>query len=154
MAKRSAGVLLYRYAKKGVEVFLVHPGGPFWAKKDEGAWSIPKGEIDGDEDAASAARREFEEETGVALSGKLSSLGVFKQPSGKLVEAFALEGDIEPSRVKSNFCRIEWPPRTGRMIDIPEIDRAGWFPPREAMVRIVKGQRPIVEALAGRLAES
>jgi predicted NUDIX family NTP pyrophosphohydrolase len=151
MAKRSAGVLLYRFASGGLEVFLVHPGGPFWARKDEGAWSIPKGEIGEGEEAESAAKREFEEETGVVLRGDLTPLGAFKQPSGKIVVAFALEGDAEPSRVKSNDCRIEWPPRSGRTIDIPEIDRAGWFAPQEAAVRIARGQRPILEALAGGL---
>lgn len=151
MPKRSAGVLLYRRSAHGVDVFLVHPGGPFWARKDDGAWSIPKGEIGEGEDLESAAKREFAEETGVALSGALTPLGVFKQPSGKLVAAFALEGDIEPSSVKSNECQIEWPPKSGRLIDIPEIDKAGWFTPQEALVKITKGQRPIIEALASKL---
>lgn len=150
MPKRSAGVLLYRRIANRVEVFLVHPGGPFWARKDEGAWSIPKGEIDDGEELESAAKREFAEETGMTLTGELQPLGVFKQPSGKLVAAFALEGEIEPSRVRSNECQIEWPPKSGRMIDIPEIDRAGWFAPREALVKITRGQRPIIEAFVSR----
>ncbi|KAF2990015.1 NUDIX domain-containing protein [Methylocystis sp. MJC1] len=152
MPKRSAGVLLYRRIANGIEVFLVHPGGPFWARKDDGAWSIPKGEIDDGEELEGAARREFAEETGVALTGALTPLGVFKQPSGKQVAAFALEGDVEPSRVKSNECLIEWPPKSGRMIDIPEIDRAGWFEPREALGKITKGQRPIIEAFVSKFA--
>lgn len=152
MPKRSAGILLYRRAGNGLEIFLVHPGGPFWAKKDAGAWSIPKGEIDAGEEPEGAAKREFEEETGIALTGELSPLGVFQQPSGKRVAAFAFEGDVDPSGVTSNYCRIEWPPKTGRKIDIPEIDRAGWFRPEEAMAKIVKGQRPIIEALLSRLA--
>ncbi|MDJ0449563.1 NUDIX domain-containing protein [Methylocystis sp. JR02] len=151
MPKRSAGVLLYRRSAHGVDVFLVHPGGPFWARKDDGAWSIPKGEIGEGEDPKNAAKREFAEETGVALTGELTPLGVFKQPSGKLVAAFVLEGDIELSCVQSNDCKIEWPPKSGRMIDIPEIDRAGWFTPQEALEKITKGQRPIIEALLSKL---
>ncbi|MBL1255279.1 NUDIX domain-containing protein [Methylocystis sp. Sn-Cys] len=151
MPKRSAGVLLYRRSAHGVDVFLVHPGGPFWARKDDGAWSIPKGEIGDGEDPESAAKREFAEETGVALTGELTPLGVFKQPSGKLVAAFALEGDIALSCVQSNDCKIEWPPKSGRMIDIPEIDRADWFTPQEALEKITKGQRPIIEALLSKL---
>ncbi|WP_442755662.1 NUDIX domain-containing protein [Methylocystis sp. JAN1] len=152
MARRSAGILLYRRGASGIEALLVHPGGPFWAKKDQGAWSIPKGEIDPQEEPQAAARREFLEETGVAIEGELFPLGAFRQPSGKVVLAFALEGDLDPSHVKSNLCRIEWPPRSGRQIDIPEIDRAGWFPLAEAEAKIVAGQRPILAALAARLA--
>jgi predicted NUDIX family NTP pyrophosphohydrolase len=147
MAKRSAGVLLYRRRDDGFEVLLIHPGGPFWAKKDLGAWSIPKGEIDEGEDEERAARREFEEETGFSLDGPLTPLGVFRQPSGKLVSAFAGAGDADLARFRSNLCRIEWPPKSGRRIDIPEADRAEWFAPEEALRRIVSGQRPIVEAL-------
>lgn len=151
MAKRSAGILLYRRGAAGVEVLLAHPGGPFWAKKDAGAWSIPKGEIGPQEDPQAAARREFFEETGVALDGEMSALGAFRQPSGKTVLAFALEGDLDPSRIKSNLCRIEWPPRSGREVEIPEIDRAGWFSLAEAQTRLVAGQRPILAALAATL---
>lgn len=151
MARRSAGILLYRRKANGLELLLVHPGGPFWAKKDEGAWSIPKGEIDRGEEAEQAAIREFFEETGFALSGELIALGVFKQPSGKLVSAYALEGEVDPSRLFSNVCQIEWPPKSGRFIDIPEVDRAEWFAPPEALRKIVKGQRPIIEALASKL---
>lgn len=151
MAKRSAGILLYRRGASGVEVLLAHPGGPFWAKKDEGAWSIPKGEIGAQEDPQAAARREFFEETGVAVDGGMSPLGAFRQFSGKTVLAFALEGDLDPSQIKSNLCRVEWPPGSGREIDIPEIDRAGWFSLAEAGARIVAGQRPILATLAEKL---
>lgn len=147
MAKRSAGVLLYRHRAGALEFLLVHPGGPFWARKDLGAWSIPKGEIDEGEEAERAARREFEEETGFSLGGRLIPLGLFRQPSGKVVAAFACAGDADLSCFRSNACEIEWPPKTGRRIEIPEADRAGWFGPEEALRRITKGQRPIVEAL-------
>jgi predicted NUDIX family NTP pyrophosphohydrolase len=152
MAKRSAGVLLHRKGATDVEVLLAHPGGPFWAKKDEGAWSIPKGEIGEGEDAQEAARREFFEETGFRLAGEMTELGAFKQPSGKTVLAFAMEADLDPAQVSSNLCRIEWPPKSGRFIDIPEIDRAAWFTLAEAGTKIVKGQRPILAALGARLA--
>ncbi|PPD44034.1 MAG: NUDIX hydrolase [Methylocystis sp.] len=151
MTKQSAGVLLYRRTQQGPEVFLAHPGGPFWARKDAGAWSIPKGEIAFGEDAECAAKREFLEETGFTLSGELVPLGAYSQSSGKVVHAFALEGDADPSRITSNLCQIEWPPGSGRRIDIPEIDRAGWFTLAAAMAKITKGQRPILEALALRL---
>ncbi len=146
--KRSAGVLLYRNTAGRPEVLLVHPGGPFWAKKDDGAWSMPKGEISEGEDAQAAALREFQEETGFALEGTLIPLGEFRQRSGKRVLAFALDGDIDPSVISSNRCEIEWPPKTGRLIDIPEVDRAAWFPLPEAARKIVSGQRAILEALA------
>jgi predicted NUDIX family NTP pyrophosphohydrolase len=152
MTKLSAGVLLYRRRATGAEVLLVHPGGPFWARKDDGAWSIPKGEAAADETVEEAARREFAEETGFAVAGQLIELGAFRQPSGKRVVAFALEGDADPALLSSNSCRIEWPPRTGRYVDIPEVDRAGWFSLPQALSKIIKGQRPIVEALAARLA--
>jgi predicted NUDIX family NTP pyrophosphohydrolase len=152
MSKRSAGVVLYRYRGGGLELLLVHPGGPFWAKKNLGAWSIPKGEIDAGEDEEEAARREFEEEIGFLPEGKLTPIGVFKQPSGKLVSAFSCEGDADLARFRSNSCEVEWPPKSGRRLNIPEADRAEWFAPEEALRRIVSGQRPIVEALAERLA--
>ena len=154
MAKRSAGVLLYRDRDGATEVLLVHPGGPFWAKKDLGAWSIPKGEIDEGEDEEQAARREFEEETGFSLDGRLIPLGVFKQSSGKRVFAFACAGDVDLARFHSNFCEIEWPPKTGRRIEIPEADRAEWFSPEEARRHIVTGQQPIIEALVAFLADA
>lgn len=148
MSKVSAGVLLYRRGAGGVELLLVHPGGPFWARKDLGAWSIPKGEAGPGEPLAAAAAREFTEETGFALAGEPVPLGLFRQPSGKRIAAFALEGDADPSLLTSNLCRIEWPPRSGRAIDIPEVDRAEWFPMPEALSKIVRGQRPILETLA------
>jgi predicted NUDIX family NTP pyrophosphohydrolase len=154
MAKRSAGVLLYRRAAGGPEVLLVHPGGPFWARKDSGAWSIPKGEIGEGEAAEAAARREFVEETGFSVAGELTALGEFKQPSGKRVLAFALEGDVDPSQLRSNACQIEWPLKSGRLIDIPEVDRAAWFGLAEALEKVVKGQRGILEGLARLLSSS
>lgn len=151
MARRSAGVLLYRRGASGVEVLLAHPGGPFWAKKDEGAWSIPKGEIGPQEEPEAAARREFFEETGVRIEGATLALGAFRQPSGKIVLAFAVEGDLDPSRTKSNTCRVEWPPGSGREIDVPEIDRAAWFSLADARIKMVAGQRPILTALTAKL---
>jgi len=148
MRKRSAGILLFRKPHDCVEVLLVHPGGPFWAKKDEGVWSIPKGEYGETEDAWSAAKRELWEETGIVVSGEPTELGTYKQPSGKLVSAWAIEGDFDPRNLKSNNCRIEWPPRSGRHMDIPEIDRAAWFSVDDALTKITKGQVPIVRALA------
>ncbi len=147
MPQRSAGILLYHVASGGLEVFLVHPGGPFWAKKDEGAWSIAKGLLDEGEDAEAAARREFEEETGVAIAQPLTELGSFRQPSGKIIIAFAAQGDCDPATIRSNDFEMEWPPKSGRMAKFPEVDRAGWFAPEVALAKIVKGQRPIVEVL-------
>jgi predicted NUDIX family NTP pyrophosphohydrolase len=146
MPVRSAGVLLYRRGA-GLEVFLVHPGGPFWAKKDEAAWSIPKGLYDPDEQPEAAARREFAEETGLALTIDLVPLGDFRQPGGKVVTAFAGEGGIDPAAVRSNTFTLEWPPRSGRTAEFPEVDRAGWFDPETAGRKILKGQRPILDAL-------
>ena len=150
MTKRSAGILLFRRTRHGVEVLLAHPGGPFWAHRDKGVWSIPKGEYDETEDARTAAMRELAEETGIVVSEPLIELGSYKQPSGKLVSAFAVEGDFDPKNLTSNNCRVEWPPKSGRFIDIPEVDRAAWFCVDEAVSRITKGQVPIVEALARR----
>jgi predicted NUDIX family NTP pyrophosphohydrolase len=154
MAQRSAGFLLYRRRQRGVEVLLVHPGGPFWARKDEAAWSIPKGEHGPDEDAQAAARREFAEETGAdAPTGEPVALGAFRQPSGKIIEAWAIEGDFDPAALKSNTFTLEWPRRSGRMLEVPEVDRAGWFTPEEAARKLIKGQRPILEALLQRLGQ-
>lgn len=144
-AQTSAGLLVYRGAGRDTEVFLVHPGGPFWAKKDEGAWSIPKGLPDRGEDLLTAARREFAEETGFASpEAEYSALGAFKQPGGKTVHAWAVKGDCDPSKLVSNTFEIEWPPRSGRRARFPEIDRAAWFKPPEALLKILPGQRPIV----------
>ncbi len=152
MTKRSAGVLLFRRWRGSLQFFLVHPGGPFWAGKDDGVWSIPKGEIGEGEAAECAATREFAEETGMTLEGgALTPLGAFTQPSGKIIYAFALEGDADASRAKSNLCRIEWPPKSAKFVDIPEIDRADWFSLPEAAEKITRGQGPIIEALVRKL---
>lgn len=151
MPKRSAGLLLYRLTSGRLEVFLVHPGGPFWAKKDEGAWSIPKGEIAEGEEPLAAGRREFQEETGFCPTGEAVFLGTFRQPSGKHVTAFAIEGDLDPAAVISNTFTMQWPPRSGRMRAFPEVDRAGWFSREEAECKLLRGQLPILEALSKRL---
>jgi predicted NUDIX family NTP pyrophosphohydrolase len=148
MANVSAGILLFRRGSGGLEVMLVHPGGPFWAKKDAGAWSIPKGLADEGEDLLAAAKREFLEETGAAVEGQFLDLGAHKQPGGKTVVAWACEGDFDPASLKSNLFSLEWPPRSGRMVDFPEVDRAAWFSIEEGMERISKGQRPIVARLS------
>ena len=130
----------------------MHPGGPFWAKKDLGAWSIPKGLVDEGEDLRAAAQREFEEETGMIVEGEFLDLGAHKQPSGKTIVAWALEGDFDPAQLKSNTFALEWPPRSGRMAEFPEVDRARWYAIDEASEQINKGQRPIIVALVERLA--
>ena len=147
MAKQSAGLLLYRRRKQSIEVFLAHPGGPFWAKKDLGAWSIPKGEYSDGEDPWSAARREFEEETGFPAPADAVGLGELKQAGGKRVKAWAAEGDCDPEKLISNTCEIEWPPRSGRKMEIPEVDRAAWFSIDEARERILKSQLPFLDRL-------
>ncbi len=140
--------MLYRSAKGGIELFLVHPGGPFWKKKDDGAWTIPKGAVEADEEPLAAARREFGEETGFEVAGPFHALGAFKQPGGKIVHAWAAEGGADPAALKSNLFEMEWPPRSGRRAAFPEIDRAGWFDLETAHAKILKGQRPILDALA------
>jgi predicted NUDIX family NTP pyrophosphohydrolase len=145
--KRSAGLLLYRCAGGAPEVLLVHPGGPFWAKKDEGAWSIPKGLYDDGEEPLAAARREFEEETGCVPSGEAAALGSFRQPGGKIIDAFAVEGDFDLAGFRSNVFEMEWPPKSGKVQQFPEADRAGWFGQVEAERKLLKGQVPILEAL-------
>lgn len=144
MPVQSAGILLYRFVKDVPEFFLVHPGGPFWAKKDAGAWTVPKGEFTPEEDPLEAAKREFLEETGISLSGNFISLTPLKQKSGKIIHAFALQGDIDPIQVKSNMFSIEWPPRSGKMKEFPEIDRAAWFNLKEAEEKINPGQWPFI----------
>lgn len=145
---------MYRRADADLEVFLVHPGGPFWAKKDKGAWSIPKGEFDEGQDALDAARREFQEETGFTASGTFLELGAIKQAGGKTVTAWAFEGDCDPRQLKSNLCEIEWPPRSKRLVEIPEVDRGGWFSIPQAKQRILKSQQPLLETLCRSLHES
>jgi predicted NUDIX family NTP pyrophosphohydrolase len=149
--KTSAGILLYRRTGPDPEYFLVHLGGPFWAKKDLGAWSIPKGEIDAGEDPLAAARREFAEETGIALAGPALPLTARRQRSGKLVLAWTIEGDADAEAIRSNECQIEWPPRSGRLISIPEVDRAGWFGEAEALAKINPGQQGFITELAEQL---
>jgi predicted NUDIX family NTP pyrophosphohydrolase len=136
---------MYRGAGSDTEIFLVHPGGPFWAKKDEGAWSIPKGLPDKGEDWLAAAKREFHEETGfTAPAGEFRPLGAFKQPGGKTVHAWAVKGDCDPAKLVSNLFEVEWPARSGKRARFPEIDRAGWFKIPEAIVKLLPGQRPMV----------
>ena len=151
MSKKSAGILLFRLVNKKPELFLVHPGGPFWAKKDEGAWSIPKGEFDDSEDALEAAKREFSEETGVNIEGEFIVLSPAKQKSGKTVYAWAVEGDIDPSKIKSNHFEMEWPPRSGKMKSFPEIDKAAWFDVKEALQKINSGQASLIRELVTKI---
>jgi predicted NUDIX family NTP pyrophosphohydrolase len=139
---------MYRRAAAKLEVFLAHPGGPYWSRKDHGAWTIPKGEIGAGEDASDAARREFAEETGMALAGPLAPLGEVRQRAGKRVVAFAVEGDIDADSIKSNTFELEWPPKSGRKQTFPEIDRAGWFELTAARSKILEGQRPLLDRLA------
>jgi predicted NUDIX family NTP pyrophosphohydrolase len=145
--KISAGIVLYRRRGRDLEVFLVHPGGPFWAKKDLGAWSLPKGELDGDEDPLQAAIREFEEETGFKVDGEFRALRPLRQPSGKTIVAWAVEGDCDPAQLRSNTFELEWPPKSGKRKEFPEVDRAEWFSLDEARRRISKGQVGFLEEL-------
>ena len=147
MPKRSAGLLMYRRTNGRVEVLLAHPGGPFWAKKDLGAWSIPKGEVDSDEEPLLAAQREFEEETGIAPEGDFIVLGEAKQAGGKIVTAWAVEGDCDSSGLKSNTFSMQWPLRSGRMAEFPEVDRWEWFSLNDAREKILAGQRIFLERL-------
>jgi predicted NUDIX family NTP pyrophosphohydrolase len=147
MPKRSAGILMYRRGDAGIELLLVHPGGPFWAKKDLGAWSIPKGEYAEGEDALAVAQREFEEETGARPHGDFLPLGEVVQPGRKIVTAWAIEGDFDPATLRSNRFELEWPPRSGRKVSFPEVDRAEWFSPAEARQKILSGQREFIARL-------
>lgn len=152
MAKRAAGILLYRRTDRGLEVLLAHPGGPLWARKDLGAWTIPKGQFGDDEAPLAAAVREFEEEMGLPPSGEFASLGAIKQPGGKLVHAFAAESDFDVTRVKSQLFSMEWPPKSGQLAEFPEVDRAGWFAIDFARRKILKGQEPFLDRLLALLA--
>ncbi len=148
MAKlASAGILLHRQRAGALEVLLVHPGGPFWKNKDEGAWSIPKGEAPDGADLLETARREFHEETGGQVSGEFIELAPLRQKSGKVVHAWALRGDIEAENIVSNTFEMEWPPRSGKMQSFPEVDRAGWFTPDEARRKLLPGQRGFIDQL-------
>ena len=147
MAKESAGIVLYRYHDSTLEIFLVHPGGPFWKNKDSGAWSIPKGEFDKHEDPLRAARREFHEETGCSVDGSFIALTPVRQAGGKRVHAWAVEGDCEAESIRSNSFTIEWPPRSGQRKDFLEVDRAGWFSLELAREKIIKGQLMLLDEL-------
>jgi predicted NUDIX family NTP pyrophosphohydrolase len=154
MPKISAGILLYRRRDSAIEMLLVHPNGPLWAKKDDGAWTIPKGEVDGAEDLLAAARRELGEETGLEPQGPFVDLGSVRQRGGKTVHAFAAEGDCDPSALRSNTFELEWPPRSGRRATFPEVDRAEYFDPESALRKLNEAQRAfvqrLVDALSGR----
>jgi predicted NUDIX family NTP pyrophosphohydrolase len=148
MAKRSAGLLLYRRTPEGIEVLLAHPGGPLWRTRDEGAWTIPKGEIEAGEQPQDVARREFREETGhEAPTGQAADLGEIRQKSGKLVVGWGYEGDLDPATAVSNTFPLEWPSGSGDYIDVPEIDRVEWFGPVEARRRLNPAQAPFVDRL-------
>jgi len=148
MPVRSAGIIVHRRRAAGLEVFLVHPGGPFWAKKDLGAWSIPKGELGDEENPLAAALREFAEETGQTISGDFLALTPVKQPSRKIVHAFAVAGEVDADGIASNEFELEWPPRSGRMQRFPEIDRGAWFLLAEARKRVHAGLVPVLDELA------
>jgi predicted NUDIX family NTP pyrophosphohydrolase len=150
MPKRSAGLLLFRRSTH-LELFLVHPGGPFWARKDDGAWSLPKGEYSEPENPLEAAKREFQEETGISVDGDFLPLGELRQPGGKLVTAWALEKDVDPTLVKSNLFSMQWPPKSGKTQEFPEIDRAAWFPISQARTKLLKGQLAFINRLMNKL---
>ena len=153
MARQSAGLLVYKRAKSGLQIFLVHPGGPFWAKKDRGAWSIPKGEFAEGEEALAAACREFREEVGQDVAGPFVALTPRRQPSRKMIHAWAVEGEVDAEALVSNEFELEWPPRSGRMQRFSEVDAGTWFTFEEAKGRIQPGQLPILEELAQLLEE-
>lgn len=147
MGKKSAGLLMYRFLDGNLEVFLVHMGGPYWAKKDLGAWSIPKGEYEFGEDPFETAKREFLEEIGFVAVGEFIRLKDLKQPGGKVISAWTFQGDCDAKSIKSNTFSMEWPPRSGQFQLFPEVDRAEWFGPEVAKEKILKGQRPFIEEL-------
>jgi predicted NUDIX family NTP pyrophosphohydrolase len=147
MPKHSAGLLMYRRRGGILEFFLVHPGGPFWARKDDGVWSIPKGELGSEEDPLEAAKREFEEETGLHPSGDYIALSPIEQPSGKIIHAWAFEGNCDPASLRSNTFSLEWPPRSGQQQEFPEVDRAGWFDLNAAETKILRGQSGFLNTL-------
>jgi len=145
--KQSAGILLYRMRDGSPEVFLVHPGGPFWAGKDAGAWSIPKGEFEGGDDPLEAAKREFLEETGSPIDGTFLALAPLKQRSGKVVHAFAVQGDLDAASIGSNTFSMEWPPHSGKQQEFPEVDKGGWFTINAAREKLLAGQRGFLDEL-------
>lgn len=144
----SAGLLLYRRGEPGLELLLAHPGGPYWARRDAGAWTLPKGEVRPGEELLAAALREFEEETGHRPLGPFAALGQVRQKAGKLVHAWACVGTFDPSALHSNEVEIEWPPRSGRLLRFPEIDRVAWFDVRQALTMVLPAQQPFIERLA------
>jgi predicted NUDIX family NTP pyrophosphohydrolase len=147
LARKSAGLLIHRIRDRQLQVFLVHPGGPFWAKKDLGAWSIPKGEHADSEDPLTVAKRELQEETGLEVQGEFVKLQTIRQAGGKLVTAFAVAADFDPGEIRSNSFEMEWPPRSGKLQQFPEVDRAQWFGIDEARVKILKSQLPLLDQL-------
>jgi len=151
LPKQAAGILLYRRSPRGLEVLLAHPGGPLWSRKDLGAWTIPKGQFGKDESALDAAQREFEEEMGSPARGAFVELGSIRQPSGKIVHAFTAQSDFDVTQVKSNLFTLEWPPRSGRSGQYPEVDRAEWFSIEDARAKILKGQEPFLDRLLAAL---
>lgn len=151
MSKRSAGILLFRRREGKLELLLVHPGGPFWAHRDAGAWSIPKGLYEADESAFEAACREFREETGFPVDGDFIDLGELRLPSGKRLHVWAVEGDLDADQIHSNTFPLEWPRGSGKTVEVPEVDRGAWFSPEEARRRISPGQRPFIDRLMDRL---
>lgn len=151
MSVCSAGILLYRFNEGNLQVMLVHPGGPFWAKKDDGAWSIPKGIYEEGENPLAAAKREFQEETGQEVDGDFIDLGELKQPSRKIVQAWALEHDLDTSRIISNTFSLEWPPKSGAVREYPEVDRGRWFNVQEAREKILKGQLEFLDRLVEKI---
>ena len=151
MPLESAGILLYRKTTDRLEVLLAHPGGPLWARKDDGVWSIPKGLIEAGEEPQAAARREFAEETGMTPEGDALFLGSLRQKSGKIVHAWAMRGEFDPAQLRSNTFALEWPPRSGKMEDFPEVDRAGWFTIEEAERKIAVGQAGFLPILREKL---
>ena len=150
-SRQSAGLLVFRGDLPDLEELLAHPGGPYWSKKDAGAWTIPKGEFLDDEEPLLAAKREFEEEMGSSIDGEFLELEPLRQPSGKMIYAWAVRGDFDPARLTSNLFSMEWPPKSGRQQEFPEVDRAAWFSIAEARVKILTGQAPFLDALAARV---
>ena len=152
--KHSAGVVVFRRNRGGnIEVFLVHPGGPYWTNKERAAWSIPKGLVEDNEDPASAAQREFSEETGFSIAGPVHDLGTFRQPGGKLLSVWACEAEPDPNQIRSNTFSLEWPPHSGKLQQFPEVDRAAWFSISDAAEKIHGGQKPILARLGAMLAK-
>ena len=151
MPRTSAGIALFRRAGSSIELFLAHPGGPFWRRKDEGAWTFPKGECAAGEDPLMAARREFREEIGLDIDGEFIDLGTVRQAGGKVVRVFAIEGDCNPNSIRSNTFKQVWPPKSGRYVEFPEVDRAGWFSPADAKTKLITAQRDFVDRLCDHL---